>query len=132
MTGRRANPPIPTDTELGILRVLWARGPSTVRDVLEAQPVGRSVGYTTVLKLLQIMYEKGLVERDESSRSHVYRASVEEQATERRLVTDLAERGFAGSTARLVMRALSTKRPTAGELEEISRLIERLEGGEGT
>jgi BlaI family transcriptional regulator, penicillinase repressor len=121
-------PPLPTDAELGILRVLWGSGASTVRQVLEELPGERAVGYTTVLKLLQIMHEKGLVTRDETSRTHVYRAAVAEQPTERRLVADLADRAFSGSTGRLVMRALSDRKASPGELEEIRRMIERLEG----
>lgn len=98
--------PIPTDAELALLPILWSEGPSTVREVLESLPRERRVGYTTVLKLLQIRAEKGLVEGDETERTHVYRARVAEQGTERRLVADLADRAFEGSTARLVMRAL--------------------------
>lgn len=120
-------PPIPTDAELGILRVLWQAGPSTVRQVLEDLPAERSVGYTTVLKLLQIMHDKGLVARDESTRTHVYRAAVAERRTERRLVADLVERAFSGSLERLVMRALPEERATPAEAEEIRRLIRRLE-----
>jgi predicted transcriptional regulator len=120
-------PPIPTDAELRILRVLWERGASTVREVLEELPGERPVGYTTVLKLLQIMHEKGLVARDEGARTHVYTARVAEQRTERRLVSDLIERAFSGSAATLVMRALSDRPATAEELEEIRRLIDRLQ-----
>lgn len=119
--------PLPTDAELGILRVLWARGPSTVREVLDALAPERTIGYTTVLKLLQIMHEKGLVMRDEGSRTHVYAAGVAEQGTEKRLVADVIDRAFAGSTARLVMRALSSGRATPQELEEIRRIITELE-----
>lgn len=119
--------PLPTDAELGILQVLWRRGPSTVREVLEELRPERSVGYTTVLKLLQIMHEKRLVERDESQRSHRYAAAVAEQATERRLVGELVEKGFEGSTGRLVLRALSVGQATPEELTEIRRLIDELE-----
>ena len=120
-------PPIPTDAELRILRVLWERGASTVREVLEELPDERPVGYTTVLKLLQIMHEKGLVARDERARTHVYSAGVAEQRTERRLVSDLIERAFSGSAATLVMRALADRPASAEELEEIRRLIDRLQ-----
>lgn len=120
-------PPIPTAAELGILRVLWREGPSTVRRVLEALPGERTIGYTTVLKLLQIMHDKGLVTRDESTRTHVYRAAVAERQTERRLVADLLDRAFSGSLERLVMRALPEERATPEEAEEIRRLIRRLE-----
>ena len=122
-------PPIPTDAELGILRVLWSQGPCTVRQVLEELPAERRIGYTTVLKLLQIMHEKRLVSRDDSTRTHVYRAAVAEQHTERRLVTDLVDRAFSGSLDRLVMRALPANRASREEVEEIRRLIRRLEEG---
>ena len=119
--------PLPTDAELGILQVLWRRGSSTVREVKEQLEREREVGYTTVLKLLQIMHEKGLVERDESERSHRYTAAVAETATERRLVGDLIDRGFSGSAGRLVLRALSARKASAEELSEIRRLIDELE-----
>src|SRR5215831_6107918 len=92
----------PTDAELAILRVLWARGPSTVRQV--AEQMGRDIGYTTVLKLLQIMTEKRLVTRDESSRTHVYTAAFSQEHTERQIVSDLVDRVFDGSAAKLVMQ----------------------------
>jgi BlaI family penicillinase repressor len=122
-------PPLPTDAELGILQVLWRGGACTVRQVLEELELERerAVGYTTVLKLLQIMHEKGLVVRDESQRSHRYTAAVAEQATERRLVGDLIDRGFEGSAGRLVLRALSARKATAEELAEIRRLIDEME-----
>lgn len=119
--------PLPTDAELGILQVLWRRGSSTVREVKQELERERVVGYTTVLKLLQIMHEKGLVERDESERSHRYTAAVAETATERRLVGELIDRGFSGSAGRLVLRALSARKASAEELAEIRRLIDELE-----
>ena len=91
-------PPLPTDGELAILRVLWRRGPSTVRHVQEVLEHDRPTGYTTALKLLQIMHEKGLVQRDESERTHVYRARASELQTLRQLIRDLADRAFDGST----------------------------------
>lgn len=121
--------PRPTDAELAILRVLWARGPSTVRQVLEALSEERPTGYTTVLKLMQIMAEKGLVERDESDRSHVYRVCQSEAATQDQLVGDLVERAFGGSAAQLVLRVLSGRKASAVELTEIRRLLDRYEGG---
>jgi BlaI family penicillinase repressor len=130
MTPRRqdgSGPPLPTDAELAILQVLWRRGSATVREVLEELEGERPVGYTTVLKLLQIMHEKGLVERDESERSHRYSPAVAEQATERRLVGDLIDRGFEGSTGRLVLRALAARKATSEELAEIRRLIDELD-----
>ncbi len=121
--------PRPTDAELAILRVLWDRGPSTVRQVHGVLERDRPTGYTTVLKLLQIMIEKGLVLRDESERTHVYRARLSEQQTQRQLVRDLVDRAFDGSAAKLVMQALATKRASREELDEIRRLLdERTEG----
>ncbi|HLL00828.1 MAG TPA: BlaI/MecI/CopY family transcriptional regulator [Myxococcaceae bacterium] len=116
---------LPTDAELGILRVLWARGPSTVREVHEALKDG--TGYTTVLKLMQIMTEKGLVVRDESQRAHVYSAQATQQRTQRQLVTDLVERAFGGSPAQLAMQALSSKKTSPEELAELRRLLDTLE-----
>jgi predicted transcriptional regulator len=120
--------PRPTDAELGILRVLWERGPSTVREVHEVlSRNAEGTGYTTVLKLLQIMTEKGLVERDEAQRAHVYRARATRQKTQRQLVTDLLERAFGGSPAQLAMQALSTKKASAEELAELRKLLDTLE-----
>ena len=122
--------PLPTDSELEILRVLWERGPSTVREVHTALGPA-AVGYTGVLKLLQIMLEKRLVDRDDRARSHVYRPAVEREATEQRLVADFAERAFGGSAAGLVLRALSAKPATPGELKAIREALNRLERGRG-
>lgn len=116
---------LPTDAELGILRVLWERGPSTVREVHEALQDG--TGYTTVLKLMQIMTEKGLVVRDESQRAHVYSAQATQQRTQRQLVTDLVDRAFGGSPAQLAMQALSSKKTSPQELAELRRLLDSLE-----
>jgi BlaI family transcriptional regulator, penicillinase repressor len=123
-----APPPRPTDAELAILRVLWARGPSTVRQVLGALNESRPTGYTTVLKLLQIMTEKGLVARDESDRSHIYEARFSEDATQRQLLDDLLTRAFGGSAMKLVMQALSGTRTSPEELAEIRRLLDQHEG----
>ena len=117
----------PTDAELAILRVLWARGPSTVRQI--AEEMGRDTGYTTVLKLLQIMTEKRLVRSDESARTHVYEAAFTQDQTERQLVTDLLDRVFDGSAAKLVLQALAENRTTPEELDEIRRLIAAKTGG---
>jgi BlaI family transcriptional regulator, penicillinase repressor len=119
----------PTDAELAILRVLWSRGPSTVRQVHEALSRERETGYTTVLKLMQIMTEKGLVERDESERTHVYQARFTQEQTQQRLVNDLLEKAFGGSASQLVMRALAAKPASADELAQIRRLLDELEGG---
>jgi BlaI family transcriptional regulator, penicillinase repressor len=117
----------PTDAELGILRVLWARGPSTVRQVAES--MGREAGYTTLLKLLQIMTEKRLVRRDESTRTHVYEAAYTEDQTQKQLITDLLDRVFDGSAAKLVLQALSSSRTSPEELAEIKKLIDTQHGG---
>lgn len=122
--------PRPTDAELGILRVLWRRGPSTVRQVHEDLERRSATGYTTVLKLMQIMTEKGLVERDESQRAHVYVARLPEEQTLGQLVGDLLDRAFEGSSSRLVMRALESRPATREELAEIRRLLDSMEGGD--
>jgi predicted transcriptional regulator len=122
-------PPRPTDAELTILRVLWERGPSTVRQVYEILNHARATGYTTILKLLQIMTEKGLVERDETSRTHIYAARYSQEHTQRQLVGDLLDRAFGGSSLKLVMQALAARKATAEELSEIRRLLEQREGG---
>jgi predicted transcriptional regulator len=121
-------PPRPTDSELAILRVLWERGPSTVRDVHEQLNRDGATGYTTVLKLLQIMTEKGLVVRDETERAHVYESRYGEQKTQRQLLTDLAERAFGGSATKLVMQALSGRKANSAELNAIRELLDTLEG----
>jgi BlaI family penicillinase repressor len=112
----------PTDAELAILQVLWDQGPSTVRQVFEAL-ADRETGYTTTLKLMQIMAEKGLVRRDESSRTHVYAAKVSRDKTQQHLVRDLLDRAFGGSAATLVMQALSSQPTSAEERREIEQLI---------
>ena len=123
-------PPKPTDAELAILRVLWELGPSTVRQVQETLEKDRPTGYTTALKMLQIMTEKGLVQRNATERTHVYWARRSEQQTQRQLVGDLLERAFDGSAARLVMQALATRRATPEELAEIRRLLDQHAGGD--
>ena len=127
---RSPSAPKPTDAELAILRVLWERGPSTVRQVHEVLASReRPTAYTTALKLMQIMTEKGLVRRDESERTHVYHARLTEEQTQRQLVRDLLERAFGGSSSKLVLQALNAKRATPEELGEIRKLIEaRREG----
>ena len=117
----------PTDAELGILNVLWTRGPSTVRQV--AETLGRETGYTTVLKLLQIMTEKQLVVRDETARTHVYQAAFTEDQTQRQLVSDLLDRAFGGSAAKLVLQALASNKATPEELAEIRKLLDKHRGG---
>lgn len=119
----------PTDAELGILRVLWQRGASTVRQVYEALSQERDMAYTTVLKLMQIMTEKGLVERDESERTHVYQARLTQEQTQQQLVGDLLDKAFGGSASQLVLQALSAKPASAKELKRIRQLLDELEGG---
>ena len=116
-------PPRPTDAELAILRVLWSKGPSTVRQVYEVLSSGRELAYTTVLKLLQIMTDKGLTTRESLGQQHIYTARRTEQDTQRQLVKDLLDRAFDGSTSQLVMQALATTAASPDELREIRRLI---------
>jgi predicted transcriptional regulator len=120
--------PRPTDAELAILRVLWERGPSTVREVHDDISRSHDTGYTTVLKMLQIMTDKGLVVRDESQRAHVYATRESEQRTQRQLVGDLIDRAFGGSPAKLVMQALSATRASAEDLTQIRAMLEKMEG----
>lgn len=120
------SPPRPTDAELAILKVLWERGSSTVRQVMDCLCEERPTGYTTVLKLMQIMTEKGLVQRDESQRTHVYKAALSQGQTQRQLVDDLLDRAFAGSARNLVMQALSSRRASPQELEEIRKLLDEM------
>ena len=120
----RSGRPSPTDAELAILQVLWDRGPCTVRQVHEALKRTQSTGYTTKLKIMQIMAEKKLVTRDESTRSHVYKAAISKNQTQRRVVKDMIEKVFGGSSTNLVMRALATKQPTEAELKQVRKLLE--------
>ena len=122
------SPILPTEAELEILRVLWDEGPSTVRDVHDRIALERDVGYTTVLKLLQIMHEKNLVTRDTSERSHVYSARLAKERTQSALLSDLLDRAFGGSAADLVQRALDSIPADDKELAEIKRLIEERSG----
>jgi len=117
----------PTQAELTILEVLWEAGPSTVRQVHDTLRQTRKsrTGYTTVLKLMQIMTHKGLVDRDESSRSHVYRSTCSRDITRRGLVTELIEKAFSGSTSQLVLSALSTKRASDKELATIREFLDQ-------
>lgn len=118
----------PTDGELEILSVLWEQGPSTVRKVHDLLEPARGVGYTTVLKLMQIMCEKGLLERDESQKSHIYRARSRQEVMQKQLVKDLLHKVFGGQADKLVMQALSAKKATPEELAEIRRLLDEMEG----
>jgi len=126
----KKGPPRPTDAELGILRVLWQRGPSTVREVQESLNEVRPTGYTTVLKTLQIMTEKGLVRRDEQQRAHVYEAQFAQHQTQRQIVGDLLNRVFDGSASNLLMHALATKKgASAEELAQIRDMLDEFERG---
>jgi predicted transcriptional regulator len=118
-----ALPPRPTDAELAILRVLWAQGPSTVRQVYGVLAAGRTLAYTTVLKLLQIMTDKGLTTRESLGLQHVYAARRTQEDTQRQLVKDLLDRAFAGSTSQLMMQALASTPASPEELREIRRLL---------
>ena len=132
MTPRRSNEAVwPTKAELDILHVLWERGASTVREVHETLYGDDGAGYTTALKLMQIMHAKGLVERDDSQRAHVYRAGVSKQRTQKRYVADMVERLFNGSPSQLVLQALGSQ-PSASreELKEIRALLKRMDTGE--
>lgn len=119
----------PSDGELAILRVLWSQGPSTVRDVHTELSKDRDTGYTTVLKLMQIMVEKGLLARDERARSHTYRPLQGEAETQRCLVKELLHKAFAGSRRDLVLQALEAEPASAEELEDIRQLLNRAKGG---
>lgn len=123
--------PKPTEAELELLRILWSRGPSTVRAIHESLGAEKETGYTTTLKILQKMTDKGLVLRDETDRSHVYSAAIKAEQTQRQLVRDLLQKAFGGSPAQLVVQALSEKKASADELAEIRRLLDSLEAGQG-
>jgi BlaI family transcriptional regulator, penicillinase repressor len=119
----------PTKLELSILKVLWESGPRSVREIQGILNESKPTGYTTVLKMLQIMTEKGLVERDETVRPQIYRAKYSQQQTQRHLLSDLLQRAFGGSVKALVMQALATKKSSAKDLEAIEKLLDRIEGG---
>ena len=123
------NPPLPTDAELDILAVLWARGPATVRDVHEIIAKRKPTQYTTVLKTMQIMAEKGLLRRDETERAHVYEPCRSKEWTQRMLAGDLLHRAFGGSASSLVMGALSARKVTPEEVKEIRKLLDEYEKG---
>ena len=125
--GRRASPHA-TDAELEILQVLWQQGPSTVREVQQALDAIRPTGYTTVLKLLQIMTDKGLARRDETQRAHVYEAAMTEEAVQEEIVSHMLDRVFSGSASKLVFRALSATGASPTELDEIRAMLDTLKG----
>jgi BlaI family penicillinase repressor len=119
----------PTKLELSILKVLWESGPLSVREIQNILDARKPTGYTTVLKMLQIMTEKGLVDRDENVRPQIYRARHSQEQTQRHLVRDLMDRAFGGSVKALVMQALAGKKSSQKDLEEIEKLLDRMEGG---
>lgn len=126
MAAKRARElPRPTRSELEILKVLWEQGSVTVRQVHDRLNRERPTGYTTVLKLMQIMAAKGLVRRDESARAHLYRVAIEQSETRARLVDELVDKVFGGSVGRLVLEALSRQPATAAERAEIRRMLEQ-------
>lgn len=118
----------PTDAEWAILQVLWQDGPSTVRQVQNQLAEKRGTGYTTTLKLMQIMFEKGLLRRDDSGHAHIFRAAVSQKSSQKRIVGQLLEQVFDGSAKQLVLQALSTKKSTPEELAEIRKILDELEG----
>lgn len=124
------NRPRPTESELEILQILWEYGPSSVRFVNDQLNEKREVGYTTTLKLMQIMIEKGLVIRNTDQRSHIYEASVKEEETQKRLLDELTDGAFRGSAMKLVVQALGNASASKEELDEIKELIRKMESGE--
>jgi len=121
--------PKPTEAELGILNFLWEHGSSTVREVHEALYREEGAGYTTALKLLQIMFAKGLVVRDDSERAHVFRAAVSKERTQKRFLSDIVQRVFDGSSSQLVLQALGSRpKATQEEVDEIRALLDKLDG----
>jgi BlaI family transcriptional regulator, penicillinase repressor len=119
-----ADEPAPTDAELGVLRVLWERGASTVREVFEVIAAGKAVGYTTVLKQMQVMHQKGLLTRSERFRSHVYEPAVERSVTQRQLASTILQQAFDGSARGLLQSALAGRKVDARELDEIRKLLD--------
>lgn len=119
--------PHPTEAELELLSILWARGPSTVREIHEVVVGEKDTGYTTTLKILQKMTDKRLVVRDESKRSHVYRAAVKAEKTQRRLVDQLLDKAFGGAVEQLVMQALSSRKVDPDEISRLRKLLDDLE-----
>ena len=123
----KPTPQKPTASELEILRILWSRGPSTVREVYESLSETKDLGYTTVLKLLQIMTTKGTVRRNETQRAHVYEAGIPAEQTKRQLAGDILQKVFEGSASQLMMHALAGRRASREEIEEMRRLLDDYE-----
>ena len=132
MTKMTATLPRPTESELELLRILWEKQPATVREIYDALNTERPSGYTTVLKLLQIMTAKGLVVRDEANRAHVYRSAISQDAMQSKILKDLSVRLFSGSAAQLALHALAMEPASDSELEEIRALLKRKATGNGT
>jgi BlaI family penicillinase repressor len=124
MTRRTADQPVPTEAELSVLRVLWERGASTVREVFEAIATGKRVGYTTVLKQMQVMHQKGLLARSERFRSHVYEPAIERSVTQRQLASSILRQAFDGSARGLLQSALAGRTVDAKEIDEIRTLLD--------
>jgi predicted transcriptional regulator len=124
------NEPKPTESELEILRVIWENGSSTVRRVNDTLSRQRRVGYTTTLKIMQIMADKGLLKRDTSGKTHFYKAASSQQKTQQQLIDKLMTTAFGGSAMKLVMQALGNKKSTKKEIDEIRAFLDKLEGGE--
>jgi BlaI family penicillinase repressor len=127
MKEQHADVPRPTETELEILQVLWSRDSCTVRDVHNVLHLDDGSGYTTALKMLQVMHSKGLVQRDDSQRAHVYRAAVTKERTQKRFLVDLVQRVFDGSSSQLVLHALGSQRTSPEELQKIRSLLNKLD-----
>jgi len=125
MTKSSSSLPRPTESELELLRILWDKAPATVREIFDALNMERPSGYTTVLKLLQIMTAKGLVVRDEANRAHVYRSAISQDAMQSKILKDLSVRLFSGSAAQLALHALAMEPASDTELEEIRALLKR-------
>ena len=121
------NKPIkPTESELEILQVLWANGQATVREVHEELASFKDSGYTTTLKLMQIMFEKGIVKRDASSKTHIYQANISRESTQKQMVGKMVNALFGGSSTQLVMQALGSANPSKDELDEIQKMLDNL------
>ncbi len=118
----------PTDAELAILQIIWEAGPSTVREIHDRLGETSSTGYTTTLKTMQIMTDKGLVKRDASSRAHIYAAKIGRERTQRGMMGDLLERAYRGSAGKLALQALSSQRATRAEIEELRELLDKMSG----
>ena len=121
--------PKPTEAELEILQVLWEHGPSTVRFVNDLLSKQKNVGYTTTLKIMQIMADKQLLNRDTTGKTHIYKVAISQQKTQQQLIDKLMTSAFGGSAMKLVMQALGNKKSTAAELNEIRAFLDQLEGG---